>query len=103
METSSNVEIKVPHYPTSAPQGESQNLWIQPSISNFYLSVANQRIVDGLYSVVDAPKVSPVSEQAWFWTKEWQAGERKVDEYIRSGNFEEFDTIEDFLDTLRGK
>ena len=39
--------------------------------------------------------------QAWFWTEEWQAGERKVEEYIREGNVQTFDTIEEFLRTLR--
>ena len=42
------------------------------------------------------------TDQAWFWAEEWQAGERKVDEYIRDGNVQTFDTIEDFLNTLRG-
>jgi hypothetical protein len=39
-------------------------------------------------------------EQFWFWTDEWQAGERQVDEYIRAGNYEEFETMEEFLHTL---
>lgn len=38
--------------------------------------------------------------QAWYWTDEWQAGERKVDEYIDAGNFETFDSMEEFLNTL---
>lgn len=40
-------------------------------------------------------------DQLWFWSDEWQAGERRVDEYIRSGNVQEFDTMEDFLRSLR--
>ena len=40
------------------------------------------------------------SSQSWFWTDEWQAGERKVDKYIAAGNFETFDSMEEFLDTL---
>ena len=40
------------------------------------------------------------ADQAWFWTEEWQEGERKVDEYIAAGDFETFDSIEEFLDTL---
>ena len=40
------------------------------------------------------------SSQNWFWTEEWQAGERKVDEYIEAGDFETFDSMEEFLDTL---
>jgi len=41
------------------------------------------------------------TNQEWFWTEEWQAGERKVDEYIKLGEYEEFDTMEEFLRTLR--
>lgn len=40
-------------------------------------------------------------DQLWFWTDEWQAGEQEVDEYILEGNIETFDTMEDFLRTLR--
>ena len=40
------------------------------------------------------------SSQSWFWAEEWQAGEREVDEYIEAGNFETFDSMEEFLDTL---
>ena len=40
------------------------------------------------------------ASQYWFWTEEWQEGERKVDEYIAAGDFETFDSIEEFLDTL---
>jgi hypothetical protein len=39
-------------------------------------------------------------DQAWFWTEEWQASERRVDEYLRKGEFEEFDSMGDFLSTL---
>lgn len=41
------------------------------------------------------------TNQEWFWTEEWQAGERRVDEYIKVGDYEEFDTMEEFLRTLR--
>ena len=40
------------------------------------------------------------SSQSWFWTEEWQAGEREVEEYIADGDFETFDSMEEFLDTL---
>ena len=40
-------------------------------------------------------------EQSWYWTDEWQAGERRVDEYIRNGDYDTFDTMEEFLRTLR--
>ena len=39
-------------------------------------------------------------DQAWFWTEEWQKGEREADEDIRAGRIESFDTMEEFLATL---
>ena len=32
--------------------------------------------------------------QAWFWTPEWQAGERAVDEEIAAGRVQTFDDVE---------
>lgn len=37
--------------------------------------------------------------QAWFWTKEWQEGERKVDEYLLRGQYQDFDDVDKFFDT----
>ena len=43
-------------------------------------------------------------DQAWFWTEEWQAGEREVNRNIAAGNLvhfasdEEFDAALDALD-----
>lgn len=39
-------------------------------------------------------------DQAWFWTPDWQAGERRVEEYIREGNIQSFGTMEEFLSSL---
>ncbi|HID64165.1 MAG TPA: AbrB family transcriptional regulator [Anaerolineae bacterium] len=41
--------------------------------------------------------VEALDAQAWFWTEEWQAGERAVDEYLAAGDTEEFSTAEEFL------
>ena len=38
--------------------------------------------------------------QAWFWTKEWQENERRADEDKRAGRFQEFDNMDDFIDSL---
>ena len=35
--------------------------------------------------------------QAWFWTPEWQEGERQASADIREGRVETHDTDEDFL------
>ncbi|MBI3159363.1 MAG: hypothetical protein HYZ26_07180 [Chloroflexi bacterium] len=50
-------------------------------------------IVDGIIVEIDM-------SQAWFWTKEWQAGEQEVDEHIRLGEYEEFDSLEALFNSL---
>ena len=35
--------------------------------------------------------------QEWFWAEGWQAAEREVDADLAAGNYETFDTMEDFL------
>ncbi len=36
-------------------------------------------------------------DQAWFWTKRWQEGERQADEDIRAGRGRTFDNAEDAI------
>lgn len=43
-------------------------------------------------------KIDP--DQWWFWTPEWQAGERQADEDIRLGRYETFDNAEDLIKSL---
>jgi hypothetical protein len=40
------------------------------------------------------------SEQAWFWTKEWQAREAKADADIAEGRYETFNNMDDFIAAL---
>lgn len=40
-------------------------------------------------------------DQAWFWTPAWQAGERQADEDLRTGNYADFDTMDDFITSLK--
>jgi AbrB family looped-hinge helix DNA binding protein len=47
------------------------------------IQVKNGDIVLRLKKLVD-------SEQAWFWTKRWQEGEREAEEDIRSGQVHRF-------------
>ncbi len=48
---------------------------------------------------LDLREIDP--EQAWFWTPEWQAREREVDESIARGERgEAFSSDEEFLDAL---
>jgi len=46
------------------------------------------------------PKVIP-KDQAWFWSDEWQAGERKVNEELKRGEYATFDNVEAFLADLQ--
>jgi hypothetical protein len=41
-----------------------------------------------------------VSDQAWFWTPEWQEGEREVDEAIAAGRTTYFGSADEFLAAL---
>lgn len=41
-------------------------------------------------------------EQAYFWSKKWQEGEREVDEEIERGEICSFDNFEDFEAWLDG-
>jgi hypothetical protein len=43
---------------------------------------------------------SVADDQAWFWTPEWQAGEREVDEQIAAGLTTFFGSTEEFLAAL---
>jgi hypothetical protein len=45
------------------------------------------------------PKNVP-KDQEWFWTDEWQRGEREVDEELARGEFKEFDTVEELIADL---
>ena len=38
--------------------------------------------------------------QAWFWSEEWQAGEREADDDIAAGRYRTFDSMDDLLDDL---
>jgi antitoxin PrlF len=41
------------------------------------------------------------SEQAWFWSDRWQAGEREASEQLAAGEGVFFDNGSAFLDSLR--
>jgi AbrB family looped-hinge helix DNA binding protein len=41
--------------------------------------------------------------QAWFWTAEWQAGEREADADLTAGRVETFDSADEFVGALRNR
>jgi hypothetical protein len=40
-------------------------------------------------------------DQAWFWTKEWQAGEKAVDDALARGEYQDFEDAEGLIEALR--
>jgi hypothetical protein len=53
-----------------------------------------------LFWPVASASSSTVADQAWFWTAEWQQGEREVEEHIAAGRTTYFASVEEFLAAL---
>lgn len=47
------------------------------------------------------PKVPVPSSQAWFWTEEWQAGEREAEDDLRAGRYTTHDGPDEFIEALK--
>lgn len=58
-------------------------------------------IVDG--GILLRPMKLIDASQAWFWTPEWQEGERRADEEIAAGLGERFDSDEEFIAALEAR
>lgn len=43
------------------------------------------------------------ASQAWFWTPEWQAGEREAEADLGAGRFDRYESDEEFLEALRSR
>ena len=58
--------------------------------------------IAGIYLPTLSPdiKIDIKPGQEWFWTDEWQTAEKEVERDLASGNFETFDTVEEFLADL---
>lgn len=57
-------------------------------------------VVEGGRAILLRPQKMVDASQAWFWTAEWQAGERSASEDIAAGRVTRFDSDEDFLASL---
>ena len=55
-------------------------------------------VVDG--KAVLMPKKLVDKNQAYFWTKRWQEGEREADEDIRAGRVRTFNSVEELVEDL---
>jgi hypothetical protein len=57
--------------------------------------------VDGaavLLGEISAGRIDP--EQAWFWTREWQAKEHDADDDLTAGRVTSYETDDEFLTAL---
>ncbi len=46
------------------------------------------------------PKKTVDKNQAYFWTKSWQEGEREADEDIKTGRVKTFNSVDELLEDL---
>jgi bifunctional DNA-binding transcriptional regulator/antitoxin component of YhaV-PrlF toxin-antitoxin module len=47
------------------------------------------------------PTIAVPASQAWFWTPQWQEGERRADEDIAAGRTTTYDNVDDFMGSLK--
>lgn len=83
---------------SNSPSADS---WIQPSIETLHLTTYAERVLDGVYAVVLEQFGFVNAEQGWFWSGDWQGGEKNVDAHIQAGEVEEYDNIEEFLASMK--
>ncbi len=39
-------------------------------------------------------------DQAWYWTEQWQQGEREVDEALKYGEYKDFESVDELVNEL---
>jgi AbrB family looped-hinge helix DNA binding protein len=59
--------------------------------------------LDGKGHIILTPKKLVDSSQAYFWTEEWQDGERKADEDIKAGRVKKFRSAKEAVEYLENK
>ena len=76
--------------------------WIQPSIARSYLTPGNDKIIDGIYAatVNEEIVINTGSNEAWFWSAQWQALENEADQDIAQGRFTTHNSMDDFIADL---
>ena len=74
-------------------------IWL---LKHFHVGAGDYvRIEETDEGVVMKPAKLIDPSQAYFWTKEWQAGEREADEDIRRGRVKGFKIVKDLMTDLR--
>jgi bifunctional DNA-binding transcriptional regulator/antitoxin component of YhaV-PrlF toxin-antitoxin module len=74
-------------------------LWL---IRRFHVAAGDfVRIEETKNGVLLKPAKLIDPSQSYFWTKEWQEGEREAEEDIRKGRVKKFKSVKDLMDDLR--
>lgn len=53
--------------------------------------------------IVELTSSSADVDESWFWSEEWQAGEREAEEDFKAGRYEDFDTIDSLITYLHAE
>lgn len=61
-------------------------------------AAATRRIEEG--AIVMRPKKLIDADQAWFWTEEWQCGEREASDDIAAGRTRRSRSADEFIESL---
>ncbi len=64
-------------------------------------TLAGNRVTADGVLVARAEERDP--DQWWFWTPEWQAGEREAEADLAAGRFDRYESDEEFLEALRSR
>ena len=49
------------------------------------------------------PQVAIDRSQAYFWTERWQQGENEADKDLNAGRFQDFESMDDLIKSLKGE
>lgn len=78
------------------PKGIRETLHLKPG-DTLRVMIENSRVI-----LIPESAIDP--DQAWFWTEEWQKGEREADEDIRAGRvYGPFDTVEEMMADMEAR
>lgn len=80
--------------PSEHTAGTAQVVEVRPGHSEYvWVKVYDWENRDFKLMHVDA-------SQMWFWTNKWQFLEHEVDEDLQHGRYEDFESMEDFINAL---
>ena len=73
-----------------------------PSANIYYStpSTKNRIVVTKISSQIPTLYLDVDDDQSWYWSDHWQAMEREATKNLQEGDYEEFNSINDFIASL---